>query len=468
MGKGNSEHRGSSARVLQSLRGGESPSGGAAGSGGGHGLRERQVRGPARPLGQPETAVIRIRRYRCRLCGGLTTVLPRGLTARRHYSASAIGLSLSVAKRAGASSAALVMVLSSLPVNALAAPGNSPPPAAVAASSAVAPSAVERAREAFRRGAELAKTAHWQEAIASFEISRTVRLHPVTSYNVGFCELALGHATRARKAFKRALAEHRGGDGPLPDALLQQAERYLDELERTVARLDVQVDSARAALSVDGQPVERDVDAKPSALPVVVAGTSAPGAAEIVPGTQFQLIVDPGTHRLLFSYPDREGSLVVQTLAAGARVALTQTALPASRIHASRMRVGPSHAPRPTWAYLSLAVGAAGIATGSVAGALALSKKSTLDKECGPSRMACPAPGDIHALKTYADTSSVGFAVGALGLGVGLGLVLWGTDVSSKSASVTRRGSSAAGRHNPGVQLELDIRSNQLGLSGEF
>jgi hypothetical protein len=60
----------------------------------GHGLRERQARGPAAPRGQPETQSIRARRYRCRLCGGLTTVLPRGLTARRHYSASAIGLAL--------------------------------------------------------------------------------------------------------------------------------------------------------------------------------------------------------------------------------------------------------------------------------------------------------------------------------------------------------------------------------------
>lgn len=60
----------------------------------GHGLRERQVRGPAQPTGQPETQVVRVRRYRCRRCGGLTTVLPRGLTARRHYSASAIGLAL--------------------------------------------------------------------------------------------------------------------------------------------------------------------------------------------------------------------------------------------------------------------------------------------------------------------------------------------------------------------------------------
>ena len=60
----------------------------------GHGVRERQIRGPATSQGKPEIRVIVVRRYRCRLCGGLTTVLPRGLTARRHYSASAIGLSL--------------------------------------------------------------------------------------------------------------------------------------------------------------------------------------------------------------------------------------------------------------------------------------------------------------------------------------------------------------------------------------
>ena len=59
----------------------------------GHGVRERQVRGPADAESEPEIRTILVRRYRCRLCGGITTVLPRGLVARRHYSASAIGLS---------------------------------------------------------------------------------------------------------------------------------------------------------------------------------------------------------------------------------------------------------------------------------------------------------------------------------------------------------------------------------------
>lgn len=60
----------------------------------GHGVRWRQVRGPARADGEPETVLVAVRRFRCQRCGGITTVLPGGLCARRHYSASAIGLTL--------------------------------------------------------------------------------------------------------------------------------------------------------------------------------------------------------------------------------------------------------------------------------------------------------------------------------------------------------------------------------------
>jgi hypothetical protein len=62
----------------------------------GHGVRWRQVRGPARADGEPETVTVAVRRYRCQSCGGITTVLPGGLCARRHYSASAIGLAFSL------------------------------------------------------------------------------------------------------------------------------------------------------------------------------------------------------------------------------------------------------------------------------------------------------------------------------------------------------------------------------------
>lgn len=57
-------------------------------------MRWRQVRGPASATGEPETVVVAVRRYQCQRCGGITTVLPGGLCARRHYSASAISLAL--------------------------------------------------------------------------------------------------------------------------------------------------------------------------------------------------------------------------------------------------------------------------------------------------------------------------------------------------------------------------------------
>jgi predicted alpha/beta hydrolase len=44
--------------------------------------------------GQPQTVVIRVRRYRCRGCGALVAVVPRGVLRGRHYSAGAIGLAL--------------------------------------------------------------------------------------------------------------------------------------------------------------------------------------------------------------------------------------------------------------------------------------------------------------------------------------------------------------------------------------
>ena len=62
----------------------------------GHGVRERQVRGPAAAGSRGVTTMIRIRRYRCRGCEAVTTVVPKAIAARRHFSAAAIGLALAL------------------------------------------------------------------------------------------------------------------------------------------------------------------------------------------------------------------------------------------------------------------------------------------------------------------------------------------------------------------------------------
>jgi len=62
----------------------------------GHGLRERQQLGPLEPDDKPAEIVVAGRRYRCRGCGAVIVVVPRGMLPRRRYSASAIGWALAL------------------------------------------------------------------------------------------------------------------------------------------------------------------------------------------------------------------------------------------------------------------------------------------------------------------------------------------------------------------------------------
>ena len=60
----------------------------------GHGTRERQVRGPPFPGAATTQSVILVRRYRCRTCGAIITVVPRGVVQCRHFGAGAIGITV--------------------------------------------------------------------------------------------------------------------------------------------------------------------------------------------------------------------------------------------------------------------------------------------------------------------------------------------------------------------------------------
>jgi hypothetical protein len=59
----------------------------------GHGLRDRQQRGPTGAGEPPSLVVLRVRRYLCR-CGASVTVVPTETRQRRLYSAPAIGWAL--------------------------------------------------------------------------------------------------------------------------------------------------------------------------------------------------------------------------------------------------------------------------------------------------------------------------------------------------------------------------------------
>lgn len=62
----------------------------------GHGVRPRQLWGPAEPDARPELMVVKQRRYKCTACGKAVTVGPSEALAGRLYTASAIALALAL------------------------------------------------------------------------------------------------------------------------------------------------------------------------------------------------------------------------------------------------------------------------------------------------------------------------------------------------------------------------------------
>ena len=85
----------------------------------GHGLRDRQQRGPAAATAPPSIEVVLVRRYLCLGCDAVLTVVPREVEPRRHYSRPAIALALARLGLWGETAAAIRRAVSPWPVIAL-------------------------------------------------------------------------------------------------------------------------------------------------------------------------------------------------------------------------------------------------------------------------------------------------------------------------------------------------------------
>jgi hypothetical protein len=205
--------------------------------------------------------------------------------------------------------------------------------ALVAAGAGVAyasdPPDVERARDAFREGASLAKDAQWGAALAAFERSAKLRPHPWTTYNIAVCERALGQYVRAGRTFTRALAERRDG-ADLPDATVADIARFQQEIGGLVGTLDVRLDPADASVAVDGQPLEATGDA--GDVPTLLAGTQPAGPGKPAPAARFRVVLDPGAHVFVISRAGFADAVHGETVRPGEKrdIALVVARLPAS------------------------------------------------------------------------------------------------------------------------------------------
>jgi hypothetical protein len=178
--------------------------------------------------------------------------------------------------------------------------------------------------------------------------------------------------------------------------------------------------------------------------------------------------VDPGKRRVVAKHGEQEQSKEIE-LAEGAKETVSFTFAPAQAPVVAPAPTNPEPAavaPPPaerdrteqsgtnTLAYVALAAGGAGLVVGGITGVMALGKKSDLDDSpycsddsCGPE-----VHDDVDSLNTLRTVSTIGFVVGAVGVGVGVTLLLTGG------------GSERA----PAARTELRIGPGAVGLRGTF
>ena len=310
------------------------------------------------------------------------------------------------------------------------------------------PERAAEAREVFKLGATLARQGQWSDALAAFERSAGLVDHPVTVYNIGYVERALGRYTLALTHLEESLAASEGTAARLPEDLEQQAKAYIAELQSRLARIEVTVDPG-LAVAIDGRPLSAGPQTS-----VLVAGIAPSGPGAEPPARSFQLWIDPGSHVIVLNRVDGAQHVVRVQYATGAAETLT-LAWPATAPSAPAAAPAPGSAadrnvtvrssgitPR-TWAYAAYGVGGAGVITGAVFGTMALLKHRSLEKDCPDKR--CPhlsQQAEIDSMERDAMIADIGWIVAGVGAAAGTLVLLYaaesGEDAAADSARLVR------------------------------
>ena len=407
----------------------------------------------------------------------------RGATRRGSWLAALAGMGI-------ASAAALVAptVLAASPAAPSALPSSpAAPPAlpATPAASTLAPGSpiaepdaspgLLEARAAFQQGLAFVKEGRLTAALEAFERSDAEHPHALTTYNIGYCELLLGHPTRARKMLAQALADHQArGSVELPPEWLNAAQSYLSDAERQIARVVVTImPAALAPVTVDGRPLEPTTTKGPE--PILLAGTRPAGPGEVPPAATFGVELDPGPHVFTLSVAGRPDVVANETLAPGSQVALelrvpapVETTDAVTSLASPKPDVEPLASDRPNRvpAFVAFGIGLAGLGAGAVSGLIAIGDEDPVNAACAPpvaDRSACSSKR--ASANTAADISTASFIAG--GVAIGVGTVLLFTASSGKAASSSKAATRST-RTPPGLEIHPRVGWGTLGFDGRF
>jgi hypothetical protein len=316
---------------------------------------------------------------------------------------------------------------------------------------------VAAARSLGLQGIQLADSGDCKGAIEKLSRAESLYHAPSILGRLGECQVLVGQVVLGTENLNRVVREELALNAPkaFRDAK-ERAKGVLNTALPKIARLTVKVDPP---------------DAKPQ---VTVAGTTIPAALIGV-----ERPTDPGTHEVVISAPGYLEQRKTVTLAEGGSQELAVTLEKDPNAAAAEapppppppaVVVAPAGPPADvapkknnTLAYVALGVGGAGLVVGGITGFLALGKKGDLEG-CKDERCPTSQKDTLDSAKTMATISTVGFAVGFVGVGAGIVLLLTGSGSSSASSGK----SHVAKQEWRGVHVEPWLAGDQAGLQGTF
>lgn len=288
---------------------------------------------------------------------------------------------------------------------------------------------VAKARAAFERGAKLASEERWGDALRAFSESAELRPHATTTYNVGYCERALGHAVRARKNFALAITQDEAAGGTeLTPELRAASKKYLDEVRSQIATPKLIVPKG-VAITIDGRPLEKSDNGR------FLGGTRPPGPGEPAPSATLLVEVDAGAHEIVISAPDGRSKVAHEYFSPGSTKDVHMELPPPPSAPAPV--IVDDNKSRRTWGYVIGGIGIVGMGIGTYFGLSARSSWSNAKDEC-PSRTACSDDAVRMSIdaRTEANVSTIAFVAGGAALLGGTILVLSSSPTERPRATV--------------------------------
>ena len=276
----------------------------------------------------------------------------------------------------------------------------------------------------FQQARDLFKQERYAEACPRFAESQRLEPKLGTLLNLAVCHEKIGKIATAWAEYTSAATIARRDGSKEREGF---ARDQVASLEKKLARVVVQVDASTAGPSITLDELPLDRSALNTPLPIDPGkhrvGAAAPGKVA------WSTVIEAPSERadLTVPVPALEAAVEPPQPPAAATAAPIPSVTPAPIAP-----LGSGGAPEAARndsriiAYAGFGVGAAGLLLGAITGVVTLARVGEIHDLCNGDRCGQDQATAISSATTIANVSNVGFAVGAVGVGVGIGALLLG------------------------------------------